>query len=147
MAHGFIVAAFAVIFDEQGRVLLSHRTDMDLWNLPGGGMELGETPWDAVVREVAEETGLIVEVVRLTGVYSKPDKNEVVFNFLCRITGGTLTFTDEADRHEWFVLDALPSNTSQKQVARIRDAAARQIAPFLRVHTGPSSRELLARVT
>jgi 8-oxo-dGTP pyrophosphatase MutT (NUDIX family) len=52
------LGAFAIIFDEQNRVLLSHRRDMDLWNLPGGGVESGELPTEAVIREVKEETGL-----------------------------------------------------------------------------------------
>lgn len=49
--------AFAIIRDDRGGVLVSHRRDADLWNLPGGTVEPGETPWEAVVREVREETG------------------------------------------------------------------------------------------
>lgn len=45
----FSLGAFAVIFDPQGRVLLCHRRDMDMWNLPGGGVESGELPDEAVV--------------------------------------------------------------------------------------------------
>src|SRR5262245_58989496 len=72
------VGAVAVILDAEGRVLLCHRRDCDLWNLPGGGMEAGETPWQAVVREVKEEVGLDVVVTRLAGVYSKPDRADLV---------------------------------------------------------------------
>ncbi len=39
----FRIGVFALIFDDQGRVLLGHRRDIDWWNLPGGGMEAGET--------------------------------------------------------------------------------------------------------
>ena len=49
---------FALIFDDRDRVLLCLRDDLNIWNLPGGGVELGESPWEAVVREVEEETGL-----------------------------------------------------------------------------------------
>ena len=74
------LGAFAVIFDEESRVLLCHRTDMDAWNLPGGGVEGGESPWDAVVREVMEEVGLEVRVERLVGIYSVPlHVHDVVF--------------------------------------------------------------------
>jgi len=56
--------------------------------LRGGGVEEGESPWEAVVREVKEEVGLDVMVTCLTGVYSKPQKNEVVFSFLCEVVSG-----------------------------------------------------------
>ena len=66
------------------RVLLCHRRDHDLWNLPGGALEHGEAPRDGVIREVKEETGLEVEVSGLAGVYSKPEADDVV----CRIQRG-----------------------------------------------------------
>lgn len=53
----FSIGAFAIILDEQSRVLLCHRRDFDVWNLPGGGVENGELPTEAVIREVREETG------------------------------------------------------------------------------------------
>lgn len=51
----FKIGAFAIILDEQGRVLLCHRRDIDAWNLPGGGLLSGEAPWQGVVRETKEE--------------------------------------------------------------------------------------------
>jgi len=45
----FKIGVFAIITDNQGRVLLCHRRDHDLWNLPGGGVETGESPWDAQI--------------------------------------------------------------------------------------------------
>lgn len=56
MKAQFIIGSFGVIFDEQKRVLLVHRCDYDLWNLPGGTLEDFESPADAVKREVKEET-------------------------------------------------------------------------------------------
>ncbi len=67
----FKLGAFAIILDTQQRVLLCHSRDLDLWNLPGGGVESGEAPWGAVVREVYEETRLRVGIERLAGIYSK----------------------------------------------------------------------------
>src|SRR5436853_2588161 len=90
----FRIAVSALIFDE-GRVLLAHRSDIDWWNLPGGGMEVGETVEEALQREVREETGLEVAVDRLVGVYSKPQKQEVVLSFICHVTGGELCPTEE----------------------------------------------------
>ena len=133
--------AFAVIFDGQDRVLLCHRGDLDIWNLPGGGVEQGETPWDAVVREVREEVGVDAEVVRLTGVYWKPRTDELVFNFECRITRGSPGTSDEADDVRFFAFDGLPRNTVPKQVERIGDALQRRPEPYLKSQTGPSVRD------
>jgi hypothetical protein len=73
MSDLFTLGAFAVIRDDQGRVLLCHRRDMDAWNLPGGGVCNGELPTEAVVRETREETGLEIVVEQLTGIYGKPN--------------------------------------------------------------------------
>lgn len=63
------VAAYAVI-EAEGRVLLSHWAQGDRWTLPGGGIDPGEHPVDAVVREVLEETGYLCEVHELVLVDS-----------------------------------------------------------------------------
>ena len=73
----FTLGAFAVIFDDNGRVLLSHRRDYDLWNLPGGRVEIGELPTESVIRETKEETGLDVAIEKLIGVYGKVNSNDV----------------------------------------------------------------------
>ena len=83
----FRIGVFALIFDEDQRVLLAHRRDINWWNLPGGGMERGETVEDAVRREVREETGLEIEVKYLVGVYSKPQKQEVVLTSIAEPLG------------------------------------------------------------
>jgi len=65
-------AAAAVVFDAQSRILLHRRTDNGRCGLPGGTIETGETAEQAVIREVREETGYEVCVVRLIGIYSDP---------------------------------------------------------------------------
>ena len=117
----FRIAVSALLFEEH-RILLAHRSDIDWWNLPGGGMELGETVEEAVKREVLEETGLEVEVEQLVGVYSKPQKQEVVLTFRCRKIGGILMQTEEARECRYFVTDDLPVNTLPKHRQRIEDA-------------------------
>lgn len=140
----YTLGAFAVVFDGDDRVLVSHRRDLDLWNLPGGRVQVGELPDAAVVREVREETGLEVEVTRLIGVYGRNDgRADIVFTFECAILGGRLVATEEADRHEWFVADQLPVNTIPKQVARIRDALLREPTPVFRTLSEPSGRQWL----
>lgn len=143
MKAQFVIGVFGIIFDEQGRVLLAHRTDYDLWNLPGGGLEIGETPWEGVIREIKEETGFNAEIIKLQGIYSKPDKNEIVFSFICKIIDGQITANQEADKIEYFEIDKIPKNTSPKQVLRIKDALENPDQVILKVHTGKSSFELI----
>ena len=122
MAAPFTVGCFALVLDPQRRVLLCRRRDFDKWNLPGGGLETGEAPWEGAVREVREETGLEVAVEKLVGVYGKgAARDDLVFTFLCRITGGRLTTTDEARQVGYFAPGEIPPNTISKHVERIRD--------------------------
>lgn len=69
----FLPSVGAAVFDPAGRVLLARHLDDDLWGTVGGGMEPGESPVDAVLREVAEETGLVVVIDALIGVYGGPE--------------------------------------------------------------------------
>lgn len=70
----FAIAAFAVIFGEVDRVLLCHRRDMDLWNLPGDGVESGEISTETIIREVKEETGLDVAIEKSTASMANSTK-------------------------------------------------------------------------
>jgi ADP-ribose pyrophosphatase YjhB (NUDIX family) len=139
----FTIGAFAIIFDDAGHVLLCHRRDMDLWTLPGGGMESGELPTDAAIREVKEETGLDVTIRRLVGVYGKPDRDDLVFAFVCEVTGGQLSETDESDTCRYFALDDIPLNTSPKQVERVYDALKPADQPVFTLQDGPATRDWL----
>jgi 8-oxo-dGTP pyrophosphatase MutT (NUDIX family) len=68
------IGCSAVIFDPpRNKILLTRRSDNGLWCLPGGGMDPGESAAETCVREVREEIGLQVKVVRLIGVYTSPD--------------------------------------------------------------------------
>ena len=142
----FTIGAFAIIFDDLGRVLLCHRRDLDVWNLPGGGLESGELPTEAVLREVKEETGLKVVVDRLVGVYGKADKDELVFAFLCSIEGGQLSATAESSECRYFKIEQIPSNTVPKQVERIQDADHFTGQPIFRRQTAPSTKEMLEQL-
>ena len=106
------VGCSAAIFDEGGRILLTRRADNGQWCLPSGGMEAGESPSEAAVRETFEETGLHVRVTRLVGVYSDPnqlvmyvDGNKVqivAIHFEAEIIGGTLGLSEETVEVGWF---------------------------------------------
>ncbi len=143
MQPQFTIGTFGIIFDKHKRVLLCHRRDHDLWNLPGGGLESGESPWDGVLREVKEETGLKVEVSKLAGIYSKPGKDNICFSFVCKVSGGKITLNAEADKIEYFALNKIPSNTAPKQVERIRDVVKTPNKISLKIQNGKSSLDLI----
>src|SRR5262245_23044176 len=71
VGHDLLVlpSAAVVIHDEQGRVLMGLHSDRRIWVAPGGLIEPGETPADGAVREAYEETGLLVELTGVVGVY------------------------------------------------------------------------------
>jgi 8-oxo-dGTP diphosphatase len=139
----FNIGAFGIIFDEQGRVLLCHREDMDVWNLPGGRVDSGEMPTDALIREVQEESGLEVEIGRLVGVYGKINKDELDFSFICHAIGGELSITDGAGESKYFDVDNLPINTNPKHVERINDSVNQSLQPVFYRQTAPSTQEML----
>jgi 8-oxo-dGTP diphosphatase len=97
----------AVLFDDEGRLLLirrAHEPGRGRWSVPGGRVEAGETDHRAVLREVAEETGLIVEVIRLLGNVQLPAPDGAVFDvydYICRPAGGTLSAGDDAEEIRW----------------------------------------------
>lgn len=136
----FRVAVSALIF-EAGQILLAHRRDIDWWNLPGGGMEVGETVDEALYREVYEETKLEVEIERLVGVYSKPQKQEVVLTFVCHVTAGTPTETEETRECRYFSPNNLPINTLPKHRQRIEDALLNQPTALLRAQRSSTTED------
>jgi 8-oxo-dGTP pyrophosphatase MutT (NUDIX family) len=68
-----IPSVTVAVRDEKGRVLLARHSEGDVWVMPGGAVEPEETPADAAVRETWEETGLLVDLERIVGVYGGPE--------------------------------------------------------------------------
>lgn len=140
--NSLVVAASAVVTDDHGRILLQRRRDNDLWALPGGGMDMGDSLPGTAVREVKEETGLDVEITGLVGTYTDPrhiiaySDGEVrrQFNvcFTARVVGGTLSISDESTELRFVEpagLDALPMHHTQR--LRLQHFLERRPAPYL----------------
>lgn len=104
-----------VVVEDDGRILLLRRAFQPwkgAWNLPAGYVEVDETPEQAAVREVQEETGLTVTVDRLLGNYffdDDPRGNGLLVTFFGRVVGGALALTKETTEFGWFALDKLPA--------------------------------------
>ncbi|MFD7296697.1 NUDIX domain-containing protein [Streptomyces sp. NPDC059897] len=107
----------AIVFDDDGRVLLGRRADTGMWSIIGGIPEPGEQPADVAVREVFEETGIECVVERVVLVQALqpityPNGDQCQFmdtSFRCRATGGEARVNDDESLDvAWFDLDALP---------------------------------------
>jgi ADP-ribose pyrophosphatase YjhB (NUDIX family) len=117
------VAAYAIIIDDERRILLAHWNEHGYsgWTLPGGGLEEGEDPADAAVREISEETGFSAELDGLLGINSHvvpPDQRingsgtplqTIRIVYRAHITGGELTneLNGSTDEASWFDLRAV----------------------------------------
>lgn len=112
------------ILDDRNRLLLTRREDFDIWCLPGGGVEVGETLAQAARREAQEETGLEVALTRLVGVYSRPGASRFsghIFVFAARPIGGVSTAQlGETTEARFFDPDDLPADLVQLAPLRIR---------------------------
>lgn len=132
VGHECIILNFSgcIIFDKDKRILLQRRRDKNKWGFLGGAVELGESLSETAVREVAEESGLIVEIEELFGVYSKyfdeypsGDKAQSITTvFTCHIIGGELIeCNDETLELAFFDLDYVPELVNQQHEDILND--------------------------
>ena len=141
-ANTIVPAVTAIVINNSNELLMIERSDNGYWAVPGGAQDIGESVIDAVKREVAEETGIVVEVVHLTGIYSDPrhviayDNGEVRQEFsLCfraKPVGGSLRMSAEATKVQWVPpeqLDSLKIHPSMR--LRIDHGLAAQCAPYI----------------
>lgn len=129
-----VVCGCTAVLARDGRVLLQQRADPERpWGLPGGAMELGETPGDTAIRETKEETGLDVILCGLLGIYTvkqhKYPNGDIVqsvdVTFIAEHVGGELSPDDsETLDLRWFDLNQLPSEVFSPHVPMLEDLAA-----------------------
>jgi len=100
----------AIVLNEAGdQILLIKRRDVPIWALPGGGIDPNESPEEAVVREVWEETGLHVKIIRHTAIYTPINRlSRVTFVYECLPVSGELATSSETREVAFFPLKQLP---------------------------------------
>ncbi|EON72741.1 NUDIX hydrolase [Lysinibacillus sphaericus] len=121
----------AIIEDDIGRILLQKRTDNNIWGIPGGILEIGETYEETVKREVFEETNLILNNVSLFGLYSGKNgfaeysNGDKVFSvqiiFYSNDYQGTLQINDESSELHFVSRNEIPLNLNPHQAPFIMD--------------------------
>ena len=141
-ANSVVPSVVAVVEDDDGRILMIHKTDNDLWALPGGGHDIGEFIRETVVREVREETGFEVEVTNIVGTYTNPNhvmayddgevRQQFSIAFSAKLVGGALRASDESREVAWVApadLDMLEIHPSMR--LRIQHYLDQRPSPYI----------------
>ncbi|MEW2317059.1 NUDIX hydrolase [Streptomyces bauhiniae] len=129
------VSVAGVVVREDGRLLAIRRADNGAWQLPGGILELDETPEAGVAREVLEETGIHVEVDELTGVYKNLPRGIVALVFRCKPSGGMERTSSESTAVSWLTPEEVSERMSEVFAVRLLDALDGN-GPHVRSHDG-----------
>jgi ADP-ribose pyrophosphatase YjhB (NUDIX family) len=128
-------AAVVVDVDRPGEIVLVRRRyppEEGQWTLPGGGIESGESVVQAALREVWEETGLVVEVQRQLGTWSTPTGETVITFFVGRRVSGTLRPGTDAQDAAWFAHGDIPTLAFSTHRDAVQEYLNGRIGPMMR---------------
>ncbi|WP_175639158.1 NUDIX hydrolase [Metabacillus schmidteae] len=137
-----MVVAGAFVFDKENRLLMQKRTDNGQWGFPGGFMELGESVQDTAKREVYEETGLLLDELKLFGIYSGPQYDKtfsngdqvalVLISFICKHYSGELVESNEESiQNRFFPLEEVPENIFTEHQMLLDDLLSKKPLPII----------------
>ncbi len=103
------------VLNEKNEILMAKESVDGKWTIPGGWADIGDTPSEAVIKEIKEETGLDAEIVRLLAIYDKrchehPPEPYYIYKlmFFCKISGGDLAHGFDMQGADFFSMDSLP---------------------------------------
>ncbi len=130
------VSVAAVVTDELGRVLVMKRADNGEWQLPGGVLGQDETIGQGLIREVREETGVVVRPGRLTGVYKNMKLGVVALVLRADLVGGQEQPGPRCEAVAWWTREQVAGGMSPAFALRILDALLESNAPSIRHHDG-----------
>jgi len=112
------------VLNEKDEILMAKESIDGKWTIPGGWADIGDTPSEAILKEIKEETGFDAEIIRLLAIYDKrchphPPQQYYIYKlmFFCKITGGALTHGFDMMGADFFSLDELPE-LSQDRVLK-----------------------------
>lgn len=131
-----IAGVAAVVFSGEDILLVrrGNEPSKDMWGLPGGVVELGEGVEDAVVREVEEETGILIQPIKLLSVFDSIVRNDegrvryhyVLCEYLCEAVGGELHASSDVSDARWMPLEEISSLEMNPNTRRFIEKIAKQ---------------------
>ncbi len=128
-----------VLNENDQQVLLVLRDDFRIWGLPGGGLEPGETPEQAAIREALEETGYQIVLDRYVGSYHRPQMNDLRHSFRAHVVGGqALQRGPETRAVRWFPVNELPDKLTPSVHEFVADALSDRSDPIQRIQRYPN---------
>lgn len=102
-------AVTAIIFNKtKNKILLAKRRDLPVWVAPGGMIEKDEPPGQAVIREIFEETGVKVKIVRKVAIYSQKGSSKKIYLFECKVISGKPTPQPESKEVRFVGINEIP---------------------------------------
>ena len=130
------VSVAGVVFNDSGEVLVIRRRDNGHWEPPGGVLELHETVQAGAQREILEETGILVTIGPLTGVYKNMKRGVVALVFRCTEPRGSVRPTNETVAVEWMYPDRAMDAMAPAYAIRVADALRPNGRLIPRAHDG-----------